>query len=62
VTQPLGHDPDGYTGLEQMGSVRVAQVVKADGDVTLAGETCELAGGLGWRPRVNRPGYPSLRQ
>ena len=28
VTQPLGHDPDRYTGLEQMGSVRMAKIVK----------------------------------
>ena len=28
VTQPLGHDPDGYTGLGQMSTVRVAQIVR----------------------------------
>ncbi len=24
----LGHDPDGYTGLEQMGGVHVAKIVR----------------------------------
>ena len=46
VTQPLEHDPDGYTGLEQMGSMRVAKIVRADGDAMLAGETGELSWAL----------------
>jgi len=50
VTQPLRHHSDGHTRLEQMGGVRVAQIVKADDDAMLAGERCELAGKLRGRP------------